>query len=80
MISTVNKMKPAIGMRGYLIIEELSIAVKIVDMRTRWGKVDAQIEPIAGCGKKWVEANRIVLDTAPKGWAHVEGGLEIAGY
>ena len=37
----------------------LNFPVKIVDMRQRFGKVDAQVTPVGGAGARWVEIDRL---------------------
>jgi hypothetical protein len=33
----------------------LNFPVKVLDLRTRWGKIDAQVTPVGGAGTRWVE-------------------------
>ena len=37
----------------------LNFPVKVLDLRPRWGKIDAQVTPIGGAGTRWVEINRL---------------------
>ena len=59
MIQTAKKMSPSIGTEGTILLEGMAVAVKVVDMRQRYGTVDALIRPLQGHGEKWVEARRI---------------------
>ena len=59
MIQTARKMSPSIGTEGTILLEGMSVAVKVIDMRQRYGTVDALIRPLQGHGEKWVEARRI---------------------
>lgn len=40
-------------------LSSLSIPVRILDARTRWGRIDFQISPENGSGAVWVESNKI---------------------
>ncbi len=49
------------GRRGLASIEDLTVAVEIVDARTRFGHLDFQVRPLAGSGEQWIEQHRVEL-------------------
>ncbi|MGH9437825.1 MAG: hypothetical protein ACRD22_07985 [Terriglobia bacterium] len=34
---------------------DITIPVKIIDVRTNYGRVDVRIQPVHGCGSQWVQ-------------------------
>jgi hypothetical protein len=47
------------GRQGEIQFEALTIAVKILDIRRRFGHVDALVTPKAGHGEKWIALHKI---------------------
>ena len=39
--------------------ESMRFRVKIIDVKTAFGRIDYLVEPIAGDGSKWVSSERI---------------------
>ena len=37
----------------------LNFPVKVLELRTRWGTIDAQVTPVGGAGARWVEIDRL---------------------
>jgi len=37
----------------------LNFPVKVLDLRTRWGTIDAQVTPVGGAGTRWVQIDRL---------------------
>jgi hypothetical protein len=60
-IQTAGNMAPSIGTVGTVEMEGMRIQVRVVDMRQRWNVVDALVEPLAGTGRKWIEARRVCV-------------------
>jgi len=55
-IITANDMYPTIGQVGDLYVgglAELRFAVRVVDVRQRWGRTDVLVTPLAGDGLAW---------------------------
>lgn len=50
-----------IGKEADLYLDGLTIKVKIVDARYVFGRDDVQVQPLAGCGVKWVSRDSINL-------------------
>lgn len=67
MIETAKHMHPSIGTIGTVLLEGLAVSVRVVDMRQRWGTVDALIRPIEGHGEKWIEARRVTVNEVRHG-------------
>ena len=47
------------GRTGVLEVEGLTINVKIVNARKRFGHLDFLITPTGGFGERWIQSNRI---------------------
>jgi hypothetical protein len=43
------------------VLPGFDVAVRILDVRSYFGRVDVRVTPIAGHGDTWVDAKRIVL-------------------
>ena len=37
----------------------LDFPVKVLDLRTRWGTIDAQVTPVGGAGTRWVQTDKL---------------------
>lgn len=64
----VNELKELIGRRGFMKVgESLLMAVKIVDARIRFGRVDYRVVPLAdgGEGWAWITSIRFIQDDKP---------------
>ena len=60
---TASELAKVLDTPGTLSIEELTIAVKVVDARQSFGNVHYQVMPIKGYGMQWVDSSRVKLDT-----------------
>lgn len=59
-----ENLEALIGTTGLMQFDdELSVRVRIVDTRTRFGHIDLLVEPTDGNGKKWVEKHRVTTVT-----------------
>lgn len=47
------------GKKGTIKIETMTVAVKILSIRRRFGHVDALITPTAGTGEKWISLHKV---------------------
>lgn len=66
-----NRIETAKGMSvgiGTIILyrsngdtSDFRVKARVIDMRQRYGMVDALIEPIAGEGSKWVNASGLLV-------------------
>lgn len=65
-IATSNEMQIAVGCTAaWAPGGGVQVHVRIVDMRQRFGRFDAQIEPVAGSGQRWVDVAVLTLLPAP---------------
>jgi hypothetical protein len=53
------------GLTGSIKANGLTINVRIVDARRRYGHLDLQVTPIDGAGTVWVERKNIVINEDP---------------
>lgn len=53
------------GKKGRIVENNLTINVKILEARTRYGHLDLKVSPIAGEGEVWVERKNIQIDNDP---------------
>ena len=49
------------GKKGSLEVETMQVVVKILDLRRRFGHVDALVTPEAGKGEKWIALHKITV-------------------
>jgi len=51
----------------------MAMRVRIVDVRRRYGTLDFMVTPVAGVGRKWVEARRVwpTTDEMQDAWREV---------
>lgn len=47
------------GKKGEIEFETMSIAVKILEIRRRFGHVDALVTPESGKGEKWIALHKV---------------------
>jgi len=48
-----------IGMEARLTVENITVAVTIIDVRQAYGRIDYLVSPVSGDGKQWVSASRL---------------------
>jgi hypothetical protein len=61
-MTTANDMYPMIGQVGDLYVgdlAELRFAVRVVDVRQRFGRIDVLVTPLAGDGQAWKSLDSI---------------------
>ena len=56
-----KKHRSVVGRVGTMSIEDISVAVKVVAERFRYGRLDLQVKPLAGTGTRWVEFHNVQL-------------------
>ena len=54
-----------IGLDGSITANSLSVDVKIIGARIRYGHLDLQVTPVAGAGDVWVERKNITIPEDP---------------
>jgi hypothetical protein len=54
-----------LNLEGTITQDGLTIEVKTIGARTRYGHLDLEVVPVAGNGRRWVERKNIVLHNDP---------------
>ena len=54
-----------IGLDGSITANSLSVDVKIISARIRYGHLDLRVTPVAGAGDVWVERKNITIPSDP---------------
>ena len=54
---TAKEAAKLIGTTALYDVSTMRVQVKIVDIRTAYGRTDYRIEPVAGVGGMWVSSN-----------------------
>lgn len=68
MSHTAKAMLPAIGQQVNVRCEDLQILCTVTDVKSAYGVIRLQVQPVAGTGSQWVQLERITLAAAaPKG-------------
>ena len=58
---TGRELAALIGKEGLLLIYPIRVAVRVLDSRVVFSRVDCLITPIAGNGEQWVSLDRLSL-------------------
>jgi hypothetical protein len=58
---TAKEMQDLIGRTGSFYVKGMGISVKVVDVRTRYGRVDYLVTPVAGTGETWMTEDSVTL-------------------
>jgi hypothetical protein len=56
---TGKELAALIGREGLLFIHPIRVAVRVLDSRVVYSRVDCLITPIAGNGQQWVSLDRL---------------------
>ena len=59
MTHTAKYMSPAIGQQIIIHVESWMIPMIVKDVKSAWGKIRLQVEPVSGQGLQWVEMDRV---------------------
>ena len=57
-------MQGFLNRRGFYRIHLMDFPVTVLDVRRVWNRIDLLIEPIAGKGKSWVDAQTVDIQPA----------------
>ena len=55
------EMTQALGKLAAMRVGDLEFEVRILDVRTRYGRTDYQVTPVAGKGKTWKSEDSIKI-------------------
>jgi hypothetical protein len=58
----MDRTQVKVGNTAVLEMDGLQINVNILDTKSVYGRLDVQIEPVAGTGTKWVQCERLQGD------------------
>jgi len=56
-----RKHRSVVGKVGVVSMDGISVAIKVVAERFRYGRLDLQVKPLAGKGSRWVEFHNVSL-------------------
>ena len=56
---SANEMAKMVGKVAQIDVGGMTFLVKILDVRTRWGKVDYLVTPKSGHGQTWKSADSV---------------------
>lgn len=59
---TATEMMQYVNKTGLIAMDGLKVEVSIIDARRSWGKLQYEITPVNGEGRKWVDAERVKLN------------------
>lgn len=48
------------------VIPGIDMAVRILEVRSLFGRIDVKVTPVSGHGDTWVNANRVILKAEEK--------------
>ena len=61
MAHTAAKMAVAIGQTVNVRVESFTIQMKVLDVKSAWGNIRLEVEPLNGTGSAWIELSRIAI-------------------
>jgi hypothetical protein len=64
--SEKREHRSTVGRIGTVDTEGISVAVKVVAERFRYGRLDLKVKPLAGSGTRWVEYHNVRLSKRKK--------------
>ena len=59
MAHTATMMLPAIGQTVHAAFEDLTIEVRVSDVKSSYGRVRLLVSPVSGLGSQWIEVSRL---------------------
>ena len=66
MTHTAAKMHPAIGQTVNVRCEAWTIPMQVKDVKSSYGNIRCEVEPLNGTGRAWIELSRIVIPSAER--------------
>jgi hypothetical protein len=57
--ATASQMLPAIGQTVRAQFEDLTIDVRVSDVKSSYGRVRLLVSPVSGTGQQWIEVSRL---------------------
>ena len=65
MAHTATQMLPAIGQTVRAQFEDLTIDVRVSDVKSSYGRVRLLVSPVSGTGQQWIEVSRLRRNDVP---------------
>lgn len=65
MAVTMRELSAYVGKTGWIYYPRtpMAVSVKVIDVRTRFGTVDVEVEPLEGMGSTWVTLDAVKFDS-----------------
>lgn len=63
---TVKQMTPAMGQEINVHVETWVIPMRVTDVKSAWGRIRLEVEPVTGQGRQWIELNRVQRPDVPR--------------
>ena len=57
----LNNLQHLKGKVGTIDVESMQVAVQIMELRRRFGHIDALVQPKSGSGSKWVALHKVKI-------------------
>lgn len=62
---TIEEMKKNIGKTGYYEIGVMQFEIKVLDLKSAYGRNRYLIKPTKGTGENWVDISRVIFVKLP---------------
>lgn len=59
---TLDTYRPYIGRVALVSLSGVNVQVRVLDIRSAFGRIDAHVTPIAGKGVSWMEFERLTFE------------------
>ena len=59
MAHTAKQMIPAVGHEINVHVETWTIPMVVTDVKSAWGRIRLEVEPVTGHGRQWIELSRV---------------------
>ncbi|MEN6367732.1 MAG: hypothetical protein ABFC88_13050 [Thermoguttaceae bacterium] len=56
---SIKELAALIGKEGLLSVNPIQVAVRVLDARVVYSRVDCLVTPLAGKGQQWVSSERL---------------------
>ena len=66
MSHTAAKMAVAIGQIVNVRVEAFTIPMTVKDVKSSYGNIRLEVEPLSGTGRAWIELSRVAIPSAER--------------
>ena len=63
---TANFMIPAVGQVVQVRVESFTIPMTVKDVKSSYGNIRLEVEPLSGTGRAWIELSRVAIPSAER--------------